>query len=83
MQILFQMQQDFLKDLYLKHNTARVRDIELLTGLIFFNQLSSKQRVDVSTYLSVNLWPRLSWMDVVDNATECPPIIEKAACPAR
>jgi len=60
-----------------------VKDIEILTGFIFFNNLHPKLRIDVSTYLSENLWPRLSWMDVVDNTTECPPVIENAVCPER
>lgn len=53
---------------YLADNVARVRDIELLTGLKLFSSYNTSTRARLSTFLPVSLWPSLSqkWID-----TEC------------
>ena len=45
---------------YLVDNEARVRDVELLTGLHFFPALPFTQAVAMRTYLPSGLWPLLS-----------------------
>ena len=61
---------------YIKYNVARVRDIELLTGLQFFPNMENTPRLRLDTYLQVGLWERLSWMDQTDI---CSPI--QSECP--
>lgn len=53
---------------YLADNVARVRDIELLTGLKLFSSYNTSTRARLSTFLPVSLWPSLNqkWID-----TEC------------
>lgn len=51
---------------YIKNNVARVRDIELLTGLQFFPNLENTPRLRLDIHLQVGLWERLSWMDQSD-----------------
>ncbi|XP_078319808.1 uncharacterized protein LOC111119482 isoform X2 [Crassostrea virginica] len=50
---------------YLEDNVARVRDIELLTGLKFFSSYNTSTRARLSTFLPVNLWHSLTpkWID--------------------
>ena len=55
---------------YIKNNVARVRDIELLTGLQFFPDLDNTPRLRLETHLDVGLWDRLTWMDEVDVCPE-------------
>ena len=53
-------------DAYLKDNVARVRDIELLTGLIFFSRMNVSNATRLKTYLPVDIWPAeklRKWID--------------------
>ena len=42
---------------YLLENTARVRDIELLTGIKFFSGLPPAEQARLKTISPVKLWP--------------------------
>lgn len=67
-------------DVYLRQNTARVRDVELLTGLTLFDGVgSSFHRSKLLTYLTEDLWPKLSWMDVDGDC----PNLSNTNCPAK
>ena len=61
---------------YIKNNVARVKDVELLTGLTFFPHLDSTARLRLNTHLAVGLWDRLTWIDQIsscpDLQPECP-----------
>ena len=63
---------------HLRENVARVRDIELLTGLTFFTDLETSLRIKTETYLPEHLWSRISWMDTDD---QCPDLSQGAQCP--
>ena len=65
---------------YLRENVARVKDVELLTGLTFFSKIEASSRVILSTFLPEALWPTQSWMDAGDD-NECP-VLNAAECPA-
>jgi len=67
---------------YLRQNVARVRDIELLTGLTFFPGVDvPSARIKLTTYLPEQPWSTLPWTDVDG---ECPIIDENDPnnCPA-
>ena len=67
---------------YLKFHTARVRDVELLTGLSLFNRMAPLPRVKLVTYLSENLWQRSWWLDdVKTSAGQCPLNRTSVSCP--
>lgn len=66
-------------DVYLRQNTARARDVEWLTGLTLFGDVgNSFYRSKLLTYLTEDLWPKLSWMDVDG---DCPDL-SNTNCPA-
>lgn len=49
--ILFQLVQD-----YIAINEARVRDVEIITGLRFFTNLSVEDRIKLQTSLPDGTW---------------------------
>ena len=62
---------------------ARVRDIELLTGLRFNPDLIEPDRLRVSVFLSEMLWDRIGWMDLTGTGDdECPTLGDSQNCPA-
>lgn len=65
-------------DEYLRQNTARVRDVELLTGFSLFGDMSTYYRLKLLTYLNEEIWTKFSWLDT-DNG-DCPPL-DAAVCP--
>ena len=65
---------------YLRFNTARVKDVELLTSLSLFNDMTPFNRLNFITFLSEQLWPEISWMDLSEQG-ECPNRAA-SACPA-
>ena len=60
----------------LLENVARVRDVELLTGLRFFPDLDPALSARLRTHVPTSLWTRRgSWTDDLDSAphpTQCP-----------
>ena len=65
---------------YLRFNTATVKDVELLTSLSLFNDMTPFNRVNLITFLSEQLWPEISWTDLSEQG-ECPNRAA-TACPA-
>ena len=59
---------------------ARVADVQLLTGLQLLTAVPADVRVLMQTSTPVDLWPRVSWMDLVQD--QCP-VIQTANCPAQ
>ena len=77
--------QSKLGENYLRFHTARVRDVELLTGFSLFNGMIPLNRVKLVTFQTETLWPRPSWRDLgKTTATQYPPLNSSFAfCPAR
>ena len=62
----------------LMENVARVRDIELLTGLRFFPDLDPALSAQLRTHIATSLWTKPgSWMDDLDSP------LQPAQCPSR
>ncbi|XP_062607940.1 uncharacterized protein LOC134269752 isoform X1 [Saccostrea cucullata] len=61
------------EDQYLSDNVARVRDIELLTGLKFFSSYNTSTRARLTTFLPVSMWKSLipQWIDTECEAQTC------------
>ena len=57
-------------------NNARIRDVELLTGLRFLTILQPSIRLQLITRLDPKFWDRPSWMDEakchIKDRDECP-----------
>ena len=68
---------------YIEKNVARVRDIELLTGLRFHPEIAEAERLRLSVFLSEALWDRMGWMDLrASGDEECPTLGGTHNCPA-
>ena len=47
----------------MRDNAARMRDVELVTGLRFFPKIKAEDSVRLKTFLPESLWEKYSWMD--------------------
>ncbi|XP_056017946.1 uncharacterized protein LOC125670329 isoform X2 [Ostrea edulis] len=62
-----------MEEEYWSDNVARVRDIELLTGLQFFSSYNTSTRARLTTFLPVNLWKSMTqkWIDTQCGSGTC------------
>ncbi len=58
--IYFQSLKEFGTFKYIQDNSARMRDVELLTGLRLVQKSTNSVKVRLLTHLAVGLWDRLS-----------------------
>ena len=75
--MLFSKDEDMFA--YQQYHSARLKDVELLTGLSFFPELPQYSKISLATWLPLQLWERLSWLD--GQNTDCSPL--QTSCPSR
>ncbi len=66
----------------MQDNSARMKDVELLSGLRLAAQNSTnRMQMRLLTHLTVGLWDRLSWADAFSAEDNCPDI-QTPKCPS-
>ena len=61
-------------------NCARLRDLEILSGLRFLPSLTPEVKVHTLTFLPEGLWERMGWLDAMGASGGCPDMNEPI-CP--